>query len=64
MILVIAEAALELVPENISNHPSVINHARRRRKNPSKIILEHLIITILVIIITYYVGNWVAIVFG
>ncbi len=40
MILVIAEAGLELVPENISNHPSVINHARRRRKNPSKILLD------------------------
>ena len=38
--------------------------AKRQRRNPSKIIFEHLIIAILVIIITYYVGNWVKIIFG
>jgi len=34
--------------------------ARQQAQNPSRIILEHLFITILVIIITYYIGNWVS----
>ncbi|MEM3079632.1 MAG: 16S rRNA methyltransferase [Thermoproteota archaeon] len=40
MILVIAEAALELVPENISKHPAILSHAQRRGKDPSKMLLD------------------------
>ena len=38
--------------------------AKKQGKKPSKIMLEHVMIAILVIIITYYVGNLVAVVFG
>jgi len=39
--LVIAEAALELVPEEVSRHPSVRNDARRRElTDPSSILLD------------------------
>jgi len=34
--------------------------ARQQNVKPYKIILEHLIIAILVIVITHYVGDWVA----
>lgn len=37
---ILADSALELVPEQIANHPSVLNHARRRRKRPTKILLD------------------------
>jgi rRNA small subunit pseudouridine methyltransferase Nep1 len=40
MILVVSEAALELVPENISKHPAILSHARRRGKNPSEMLLD------------------------
>lgn len=38
--LVIAEAELELVPESIIDHPSVINYARRRGKRPEEVLLD------------------------
>jgi len=34
--------------------------AKKQNIKPHKVILEHLIIAIIVIIITYYVGNWIA----
>ncbi|MBS3073193.1 hypothetical protein J4465_00125 [Candidatus Pacearchaeota archaeon] len=34
--------------------------AKKQNIKPYKVILEHLIIAIIVIIITYYVGNWIA----
>lgn len=38
--LVIAETALELVPEELSRHSSVRNHARRLQKKSSEILLD------------------------
>ena len=38
--LVIAETALERVPEELSRHPSVRNHALRLQKNPKEILLD------------------------
>ena len=38
--LIFLESALELVPPEISRHPAVISDARRRKKSPSKIILD------------------------
>jgi VIT1/CCC1 family predicted Fe2+/Mn2+ transporter len=38
--------------------------ARREKKRPWKVISEHVLIALLVIIITYYVGVWISIVFG
>lgn len=38
--------------------------AKKNKLNPIKIIAEHLIIAILVIIITRFVGNWVAVNFS
>ncbi|MCS7125809.1 MAG: 16S rRNA methyltransferase [Aigarchaeota archaeon] len=40
VIFVIVEAALELVPEEISNHPAVISYARKRGKKPSEVLLD------------------------
>jgi len=37
---VIAEAALELVPEILSNHPSVKNHCQRTGRHPNEILLD------------------------
>jgi len=34
--------------------------AKQHRKNPTKVIIEHLIIAIIVIIITYYIGKFSA----
>lgn len=34
--------------------------AREQKKNPLKIIAEHLIIVAVVIILTYYLGQWIA----
>jgi len=39
--LILAESALELVPENLQKHASVISHAQRLRKNPSEILLDN-----------------------
>uniref|UniRef100_A0A7C4D2I9 Ribosomal RNA small subunit methyltransferase Nep1 n=1 Tax=Ignisphaera aggregans TaxID=334771 RepID=A0A7C4D2I9_9CREN len=38
--IVLAESGIELVPKSIQNHPSVINSARRRNKDPSHILLD------------------------
>ena len=38
--LVIADAELELVPEEIADHPAVVNYARRRGKKPNEVILD------------------------
>ena len=40
------------------------NIAKGQRKNPGFVILEHLIITVVVIVIAYYVGYWIALIFG
>lgn len=40
LILVLADAELELVPKEFQNHPSVIRNAKKRRKSPSKILLD------------------------
>jgi len=38
--LILAESSLELVPNEIANHPSVIKNARRRGKTPRDVILD------------------------
>ena len=38
--LVFLESSIELIPPEIRNHPSVISDARKRKKNPSRIILD------------------------
>lgn len=40
LIMILADAELELVPEELCNHPSVIKNAKRRKKKPSKILLD------------------------
>lgn len=40
LIMILADAELELVPEDLCNHPSVIKNAKRRKKKPSKILLD------------------------
>lgn len=37
---VVVEAAIELVPREISNHPAVVSYARRRGKKPAEILLD------------------------
>ena len=39
--LIIAESALELVPENLQNHISVTTHAQKLKKHPSEILLDN-----------------------
>ncbi|CAD6368499.1 Ribosomal RNA small subunit methyltransferase Nep1 [metagenome] len=39
--LVLAESSLELVPEKLQDHPSVLSHARKLGKNPSEILLDN-----------------------
>ena len=39
--LVLAESSLELVPQEILHHPSVVSHARKLGKNPSEILLDN-----------------------
>ncbi|MCW3976245.1 MAG: hypothetical protein NWE86_08425 [Candidatus Bathyarchaeota archaeon] len=41
-----------------------LNIAKEQRKKPWKVILEHLTITLLVIIITHFVGDWIYSTFG
>jgi len=38
--LVLVEAALETVPDSITNHPSVRKDAERRRKDPREVLLD------------------------
>lgn len=39
--LVLAESALELVPLELQDHPSVLSHAHKLGKNPSEILLDN-----------------------
>ena len=39
--LILAESALELVPENLHKHASVVSHAQKLKKNPSEILLDN-----------------------
>jgi len=39
--LIIAESALELVPEDLQNHISVTTHAQKLKKQPSEILLDN-----------------------
>ena len=39
--LVLAESALELVPSELQDHPSVLSHAQKLGKNPSEILLDN-----------------------
>ncbi|NQU16654.1 MAG: VIT1/CCC1 transporter family protein [Candidatus Saganbacteria bacterium] len=38
--------------------------AKEQQGNPWKAVFEHLLIALLVVILTYFVGNWIAIRFG
>jgi rRNA small subunit pseudouridine methyltransferase Nep1 len=38
--MILADAELELVPKELQTHPSVIKNAKRRRKTPSKLLLD------------------------
>ncbi|MFQ6060306.1 MAG: 16S rRNA methyltransferase [Thermoplasmata archaeon] len=38
--MILADAELELIPEELWNHPSVIRNAKRRRKKPSQMLLD------------------------
>jgi rRNA small subunit pseudouridine methyltransferase Nep1 len=40
VILVLAEASLELVPQEIAGHPAVLADARRRGKRPGELLLD------------------------
>ncbi len=40
------------------------NIAKKQKEAPWKVVVEHLLIAILVIFVTYYVGNWVSLTFG
>jgi rRNA small subunit pseudouridine methyltransferase Nep1 len=37
---IIVEAAVELVPREISNHPAVVSYARKRGKKPTEVLLD------------------------
>jgi len=39
--LILAESALELVPLELQDHPSVLSHAQKLGKNPSEILLDN-----------------------
>ncbi len=39
--LIIVESALELVPKEIQNHPSIISHSKKLEKHPSDIFLDN-----------------------
>lgn len=38
--------------------------ARARKENPWYVVTEHLVITIVVIILTYYIGHWISLIFS
>jgi len=38
--------------------------ARQQKENPWKVVVEHLVIGLAVVLITNFVGNWIATVFG
>jgi len=37
--------------------------SKKQNKNPGKAIIEHLIIAIIVVVITYFVGKWISTIF-
>ena len=39
--LILSESALELVPYELEEHPSVISHAKKLGKHPSDILLDN-----------------------
>ena len=39
--LILAESALELIPNNLQSHPSVISHSQKLGKKPSSILLDN-----------------------
>jgi len=39
--VILSESALELIPYELENHPSVISHARKLGKHPSEILLDN-----------------------
>lgn len=39
--LILAESSLEMIPEEIKSHPSVVSHAHKLGKNSSKILLDN-----------------------
>jgi len=39
--LILAESSLELVPSELKHHPSVVSHAQKLGKHPSKILLDN-----------------------
>ena len=39
--LILAESALELIPLELQDHPSVLSHAQKLGKHPSKILLDN-----------------------
>ena len=39
--LILAESALELVPSELQDHPSVLSHAQKLGKHPSEILLDN-----------------------
>ena len=39
--LILSESALELVPSELTHHPSIISHARKLGKHPSEILLDN-----------------------
>jgi rRNA small subunit pseudouridine methyltransferase Nep1 len=40
LILVLAEAAIETVPEDLWSHPAVRRHSKRQRKSPKQLLLD------------------------
>ena len=40
LIFVLVESALELVPKELSNHPAIVGHARRRGITPKEVLLD------------------------
>lgn len=40
LVLVLAESAIETVPNEIAGHPAVLNWAHRKRKDPRRLILD------------------------
>ena len=39
--VILSESALELIPHDLEDHPSVISHARKLGKHPSEILLDN-----------------------
>jgi len=39
--LILAESSLELIPEELKSHPSVVSHAQKLGKKPSEILLDN-----------------------